>query len=158
VDGIIVGVETVLRDDPQLTARGVPVLRVANRIILDSHLRTPGTCRLVRAARRVPTLIATLEGSTRRARQLIAAGCEIIRLPPAESGINLTALLDELHRRRMTNVLVEGGGRVLGSFVEEGLADEAQVFVAPRLIGGETAPGPLRNLGPANMRTLPKVS
>lgn len=157
MDAIIVGVQTVIQDDPQLTARGVPILRVATRVVLDSQLRTPPTCRLVSGARRVPTLIVTSNKSIRRAGALRKAGCEVIRLPRTQSGLSLSALLDELHQRRMTNVLVEGGGRVLGSFVDEELADEARVFVAPRLIGGETAPGPLRTLGPETMRDLPKV-
>jgi diaminohydroxyphosphoribosylaminopyrimidine deaminase/5-amino-6-(5-phosphoribosylamino)uracil reductase len=57
----------------------------------------------------------------------------------------------------MTNVLVEGGGRVLGSFVDAGLADEAHIFVAAKLIGGEEAPGPLRHIGPATMQDLPAL-
>jgi len=156
VDAIIVGVDTVLRDDPQLTARAVPRLRIASRIILDSKLRTPLKSRLIRSAQQTPTIIATSRRSGRSPALLQAAGCEVLMMPAHRTGVSLTALLGELHRRRMTNVLVEGGGRVLGSFIEQGLADEARIFIAPRLIGGENAPGPLRNLGPQNMRGLPK--
>jgi diaminohydroxyphosphoribosylaminopyrimidine deaminase/5-amino-6-(5-phosphoribosylamino)uracil reductase len=81
-----------------------------------------------------------------------------VELRSHQSGLDLSALLGELHAREMTNVLVEGGGRVLGAFLRDGLADEARVFVAPRLIGGEAAPGPLRHLGPASLGDLPKLA
>ena len=70
----------------------------------------------------------------------------------------MTALLRELAERGITNLLVEGGGRTLGAFVDAGMADEARVFVAPRLIGGRSAPAALDGLGPATMERLPECS
>ncbi|RIK62035.1 MAG: bifunctional diaminohydroxyphosphoribosylaminopyrimidine deaminase/5-amino-6-(5-phosphoribosylamino)uracil reductase RibD [Planctomycetota bacterium] len=160
VDAVVVGVNTVLADDPDLTARLVRPRRIATRVILDARLRTPATARVVQTADCVPTLIATTSQGWARAgirRRLESAGCEIIRLPGGREGVALPALLRALHVRRMTNVLVEGGGRVLGGFLDEALADEAVVFVAPRLIGGEAAPGPLRGVGPRTMNKLPPL-
>ncbi len=160
VDGIIVGVDTVLADDPDLTARWVRPRRVATRIVLDSRLRTPLHARLVRTARRMPTLIVTgaaSRSSIARRRRLEKAGCRTLALPTDALGIDLKKLLAALRDMGMTHVLVEGGGRVLGSFVRAGLADEAKVFVGCKLIGGETAPGPLRHEGPRWMRDLPTI-
>lgn len=154
VDAVVAGVETVLADDPDLTARLVRPVRQATRIILDSRLRTPPTARVVRTARKSPTLIATGPQGwslSRRRRGLDKAGCEVVQFPIRNGGVDLKRLASMLHSRGMTNVLVEGGGKVLGQFLQLNLADEAMVFVAPRLIGGETAPGPLRNLGPAKV-------
>ena len=159
VDGIVVGVETVLADDPELTARYVRPKRIATRVVLDSRLRTPLTSRLVRTARRVPTLVVGTRShaSAARRRRLESAGCGVLMIPGNAGRIELARLLSVLRGMEMTNVLVEGGGKVLGGFLEAGLADEAVVFVGPKLIGGETAPGPLRNRGPHKMKDLPGV-
>ncbi|MBN2562938.1 MAG: bifunctional diaminohydroxyphosphoribosylaminopyrimidine deaminase/5-amino-6-(5-phosphoribosylamino)uracil reductase RibD [Phycisphaerae bacterium] len=192
VDAVIVGVNTVLADDPALTARLAKPRRVATRIILDTELRTPATAKLVRTAGQIPTIItcnpacARVEARrhrghskspipnpqspipnrqspiasarSRRLRRLARAGCEVLEIASDKAGIDLVALLRELRARGMTNVLVEGGGKVLAAFLREGIADEACVFVAPRLIGGETAPGPLRDAGPASMDDLPRAT
>jgi diaminohydroxyphosphoribosylaminopyrimidine deaminase/5-amino-6-(5-phosphoribosylamino)uracil reductase len=155
VDVIMVGVDTVLSDDPDLTARRVRPMRVATRIVLDTSLRTPPSARLVRTARRVPTLIVAGAGSQDiRRRRLEKAGCQVLIIPTDSHGINLKRLLAELRNMKMTNVLVEGGGRVLGSFLRAGLADAAKVFVAPILIGGRTAPGPLQYEGARTMKDV----
>ena len=83
------------------------------------------------------------------------SGIELIGLKRDRSGdLDLGALLDEFGRRGMTNVMVEGGGRTLGAFHDAGLADEAVIFVAPRLIGGRDAVSPLSGIGPALMKQL----
>jgi diaminohydroxyphosphoribosylaminopyrimidine deaminase/5-amino-6-(5-phosphoribosylamino)uracil reductase len=137
MDAIIVGVGTVLADDPLVTARP-PGPRTAVRIVLDHLGRTPLASRLVQTAREIPTWIVTASES---APQLAAAGCEVLRLP------DLTALLDEMGQRRMTNVLVEGGSEVLGSMRDAGEIDEVHVFVAPRLAGGRDAKSPIAGQG-----------
>ena len=175
VDAIVVGVNTILTDDPDLTTRLARPRRVATRVILDTHLRTPLQARVVRTATEIPTIIATsqpcgdrssrrtgghksLPAHTRKLRRLRNAGCQVVQLRSHKSGVDLAALLRELYAREMTNILVEGGGRVLGAFLRDGLADEARVFVAPSLIGGEGAPSPLRHLGPASLSDLPKLT
>jgi diaminohydroxyphosphoribosylaminopyrimidine deaminase/5-amino-6-(5-phosphoribosylamino)uracil reductase len=159
VDAIVVGVNTVIGDDPGLTCRHVRRRRTAARIILDSRLRISRTAKVVRTARDAPTIIATARQSQSSAKAAVLrrAACEILPLPVNQRGIRLGPLLSALRDRGMTNVLVEGGGHVLGAFVEERLADEARIFVAPNLIGGEAAPSALRNIGPATMKELPSV-
>ena len=138
VDAVLVGVGTALADDPSLTARP-PGPRTAARVVLDSHARLPLTSILVRTAREVPTVLATADAPPDRAAQLRAAGCEVLTLPARDGRPDAGALLAELGRRRMTNVLVEGGAGVLGSFLDAGAIDEVHVFIAPRLAGGADA-------------------
>jgi diaminohydroxyphosphoribosylaminopyrimidine deaminase/5-amino-6-(5-phosphoribosylamino)uracil reductase len=126
MDAIVVGIGTVLADDPLLTARP-PGPRTATRIVLDTHGRLPLDCRLAQSAGEAPLLVAT--ATTTQAGEMLAL--------PVESGrVSVPALLLELGRRRMTNVLVEGGAAVLGSFFDGGAVDEVCVFVAPIVIGG----------------------
>jgi len=153
VDAVVVGVGTVIADDPALTCRSARARRTATRIVIDPNLRTPLSARLIRTAAKMPTLIATdrRQVGSAKARCLTARGVEILGLPASRTGLNLDRLLKELGRRQMTNVLVEGGGRTLGSFMDSGLADEAVVFVSRRLIGGRQAPSALSGLGPARI-------
>lgn len=153
VDAILVGCNTVLRDDPMLTCRLAGARRVATRVVLDTRLRTPLDARLVRSARRTPTWIVCGAGASRsRAAALQAAGCVVHRVPAGRDGLSLPAVLDLLGARAMTNVLVEGGGRLLGSFVDQRLADEFHIYVAPLLIGGGRAISALNASGPAALR------
>jgi diaminohydroxyphosphoribosylaminopyrimidine deaminase/5-amino-6-(5-phosphoribosylamino)uracil reductase len=144
VDGILVGTGTALADDPLLTARP-PGPRTATRIVLDSNGRLPLTAQLVRTAREIPTLVVTTRPP--ESPGLADQGCEVLSLPSGDGGVDLAALLAELGRRRMTNLLVEGGAAVLGSFLDARLVDEVHVFVAPRLLGGRAALTPVAGLG-----------
>jgi diaminohydroxyphosphoribosylaminopyrimidine deaminase / 5-amino-6-(5-phosphoribosylamino)uracil reductase len=157
VDAVLVGVGTVLTDDPMLTCRVGRPKRVAARVVLDSQLRTPLRSQLVQTARRIPTWI--LHGRNappRRARALEKAGCVLHRLPQTRRGLALSAVLDLLGQHRMTNVLVEGGGAVLGTFFDQNLADEFRIYVAPILIGGSAATGPLNAQGAATVSAAPR--
>jgi diaminohydroxyphosphoribosylaminopyrimidine deaminase / 5-amino-6-(5-phosphoribosylamino)uracil reductase len=151
MDAIVVGVGTVLADDPKLTARPAGP-RTACRVVLDSKGRVPASSTLVQTAGTIPTLIATTNQlSTERMGELVAAGCEVLRLPAREGRPSVPALLAELGLRRFTNLLVEGGSEVLGTFRDEGLIDEVHVFIAPRLSGGRTAHGPVGGQGVAKI-------
>lgn len=152
MDAILVGRQTVLTDDPQLTCRVGRVRRVATRVVLDARLRTPPTAKLVRSARRVPTWMVCAVGAPRsRAKALQAAGCVVHRVARDGDRLSLSAILDLLGGHEMTNVLVEGGGRLLGSFVDQRLADEFHVYLAPLLIGGAEAVSALDARGPATV-------
>ena len=131
-DGVLVGISTVLADDPLLTDRseGRRARGPLTRIVLDSHLRLPANCKLVAGAAEAPVLVGVVEGSE----GLSARGVELLELPACDAGVNLSVLLDELGRRQYTRLLVEGGPRVLSSFIESGLADELLVFVSPQTI------------------------
>lgn len=148
VDGILVGVGTVLADDPLLTSRP-PGPRVAARIVLDRRLRTPLESQLVRTARQAPVLLVHAAAADPARRQaLAAAGCECWPPPAGAPADQLAALLRELGTQRsFTNLLVEGGPGALGSFLEAGCVDEAHCYLAPKLVGGAAAPGPFGGAG-----------
>ncbi|MSQ94131.1 MAG: bifunctional diaminohydroxyphosphoribosylaminopyrimidine deaminase/5-amino-6-(5-phosphoribosylamino)uracil reductase RibD [Gemmataceae bacterium] len=144
MDGILVGIGTALADDPLLTARP-PGPRLATRVVLDTNGRLPVTSQLVRTATQFPTLIAT---TSKDAATLRAAGCEILALPVnVEGKPDLQLHLDELGRRRWTNLLVEGGAAVLGAFFDANAVDEIHVFVAPKIIGAAQAKTPVGGRG-----------
>jgi diaminohydroxyphosphoribosylaminopyrimidine deaminase/5-amino-6-(5-phosphoribosylamino)uracil reductase len=150
MDAIVVGIGTALADDPALTARP-PGPRTPLRVVLDREARLPLTSQLVQTAREVPVLVVAGEAAhIGPVEALTAAGVEVLRLPgdPAE---RVTALLDELGRRGQSNVLVEGGGRVLGSFADAGAIDAVEVFLAPTFEGGSHAFGPVRGRGVERM-------
>ena len=141
-DGVLVGISTVLADDPLLTDRsGRPRDRgPLTRIVLDSHLRLPADSQLIATAAETPVIVATITGAEMRAAgALSAAGAELLELPACDAGVDIAALLDELGRRQYTNLLVEGGARVLSNFIESGLADELLVFVSPQTAGRQAA-------------------
>lgn len=149
VDAIIVGVETLLRDNPLLTCRDAPARRIARRIVLDTSLRTPPNCALARTARDIETWVVCGDISRNRARAaaLRRKGVHVESLPNTNNRVDIEALLDLLGKHGATNVLVEGGGRVIGGFFEKQLGDEIHAYIAPLLIGGDRAPGPLRGRG-----------
>lgn len=137
-DAILVGVNTVIADDPELTARieGQDP-RQPLRVVLDSQLRIRQSARIVGAN----TVIATTKAGR-------VGAAEVLRLPAtADARVNLPALLDELGRRGILSLLVEGGGEVHASFFGAGLVDKVHAYVALRLIGGRQAPGPLAGEG-----------
>ena len=156
VDAIIVGGETARLDDPLLTARPddpqKKVSRVALRVVLDTRGSLSSESQLVRTATEMPVLIAVGEESAVDDRKrLQAAGCEVFVCRGQTHQERLDALLLEFGRRRMTNVLVEGGSRLLGSLFDAGHIDEVQVFIAPKIIGGADAPSPVAGDGLAEM-------
>ncbi|NLE38383.1 MAG: bifunctional diaminohydroxyphosphoribosylaminopyrimidine deaminase/5-amino-6-(5-phosphoribosylamino)uracil reductase RibD [Pirellulaceae bacterium] len=151
VDAILVGRGTALHDDPLLTARP-PGPRTALRIVLDTPAELSSDSRLARTARETPTLVAVGgEASAADVRRLTDAGCEVFCCEGDSHATRLVSLLDELGRRRLTNVLVEGGSHVLGSLLDLGQIDEVHAFVAPKLIGGRASPGPLAGEGIAEL-------
>jgi len=149
MDAIIVGIGTVLADDPVLTARPAGA-RVAARVVLDSSGRMPTESQLVRTAKAAPTLVVTA-GAQPRTSELRDLGCEVLSLSLSDGRPDVRALLDELGRRRMTNVLVEGGSKVLGAFLDADAMDEAHVFLAAKLLGGGQAATPVGGAGHATI-------
>ncbi len=150
MDGIATGIGTALADDPELTARP-PGPRTAIRLVLDGAARLPVDGRLARTAREVPVWVAVTERApTARRRTLEALGCEILAFP-GESTVPILGLLEELGRRGLTNLLVEGGGAILGSFLDAGQVDEIDVFLAPVIEGGSHCYSPARGLGFSTM-------
>lgn len=159
VDAILVGVGTVLADDPSLTARGVRARRVALRVVLDGRLRIPLNSRLVRTARTAPVLVytSTTSGERQAARELRKRGVEVIGVPDARHLPRLDAVLRDLAARGVTNLLVEGGPTILSAFFAGHRVDEAWVFTAPRFVGESTGLNTTRALAtrPAYPNTAP---
>jgi diaminohydroxyphosphoribosylaminopyrimidine deaminase / 5-amino-6-(5-phosphoribosylamino)uracil reductase len=146
-EAILVGIGTVLADDPLLNCR-LPGMAARSpvRVVLDSALRIPGDSRLVHSARETPLwmIASELAEAAAAARldaaaaRLGAAGAEVIRLAPAETpGLDPLAVLHALSERGITRVLVEGGSRVASSFVAAGLADEIWLLRGPNAIGAD---------------------
>ena len=151
VDAIMVGAGTVLHDDPQLTCR-IPGGRNPRRIIVDGPAETPPASQVVRTAHDIETIIATTETApAERTDPLAEAGCDIMRLPAKNGLISVADLLTQTARRRLTNILVEGGGGLLTSIFEEDVADEVRVFIAPVIIGGAGARAPVAGWGVENI-------
>ncbi len=157
VDAVMVGRGTVAADDPLLTARPAGT-RSVTRIVVDSAASLSPESRLVRTCREQPVLVAIspAAASQRRVR-LEEAGCEVLLCPGQNAAERLQGLLLELGKRRMTNLLVEGGGQLLGSFWDLGLIDEVHVFVAPKLVGGQSATVPLAGSGRSEIPELPTL-
>jgi diaminohydroxyphosphoribosylaminopyrimidine deaminase/5-amino-6-(5-phosphoribosylamino)uracil reductase len=151
MDAIIVGRETALRDDPLLTARPQGP-RTPIRIVLDTQASLSPDSQLVRTIAEAPVLVAVGKQAPQPNRRRLAdAGCEVFECAGETHIDRLHELLEELGRRRMTNVLVEGGGRVLGSLLDARQIDEVHVFIAPKLIGGSQARVPFAGNGIAQM-------
>jgi len=141
-DAVLVGVSTVLADDPRLTCR-LAGARQPLRIVLDRRLRTPPTARVL--AGRAPTLIVCAPNARRAARKsLVAAGAEIVELEGAERVV-WRKLLAELGRRDVHELLIEGGAKVAGSALGAQMVNGLTFFYNPRIIGGDGVPmiGPL---------------
>lgn len=144
MDAIIVGAGTVRADDPLLTARPAGP-RVPARVVLSSDGKVSSSCRLLQTARETPVVIAGARIANEQQETLRAHGCEV--LPSA----SVADLLAAFGQRRYTNVLVEGGAGVLGSFRDASLIDMVHVFVAPLLLGGVAAIAPLAGAGAATI-------
>ncbi len=139
VDAVLVGRGTVLADDPLLTARPSGP-RQAARIVLDSQASLASDSQLVRTVRDAPVILAaSVDAPMADVSRLRVAGCEVLLCPGATPEERLDWLWAELGRRRMTNVLVEGGSRLLGACFDSGAVDEVHAFVAPKIVGGAVA-------------------
>jgi diaminohydroxyphosphoribosylaminopyrimidine deaminase/5-amino-6-(5-phosphoribosylamino)uracil reductase len=150
MDAIVVGIGTALADDPLLTARPSGP-RVPIRVVLDSAARLPHSTRLVSTARECPVLVAVTEAADPlRCDQLRAHGCQVVVFPGC-SRVPIVPLLAELGKRGMTNILLEGGGQVLGAFLDERQVDAVDVFIAPIIEGGDHANTPARGIGCKSM-------
>ncbi len=138
-DAIMVGVNTVIVDDPLLTARGGgEIERQPLRVIVDSQGRTPLSARVFQSPGR--TLLAVGEPiGEDKVSQFEEAGAEVIRFPSRDGLVDIEELLRALGRMEITSVLVEGGGTLLGSFFDLALVDKVIVFIAPIIIGGREA-------------------
>jgi len=159
LDAIVVGVGTVLADDPRLTCR-VRGGRDPIRIILDTHARTSPRANVVRASKRskAPTWIFVgPEASSRRRAALERAGAQVTATRLKGGRIALLPLLETLHQRQLVSLLVEGGPSVLGSFFDAERVDKIHAFVAPMVIGGTDALSSVGARGVAQLRNSSRL-
>ncbi|GII53904.1 riboflavin biosynthesis protein RibD [Planotetraspora thailandica] len=149
MDAVIAGIGTVLADDPLLTARvrdGRTLARPPLRVVVDSAARTPEHARVLDGA--APTLVAVADDAA-LPEHLGGHHGPAVRLPRGPGGIDLHALMAELHRRQIVSALLEGGPTLAGSFLAEGLVDRVVGYVAPALLGAGVGA-----LGPAGVTTI----
>lgn len=157
-DAVMVGINTVVADDPMLTVRDVPG-RSPARVIIDSKLRLSRGSRLVVSAAETPTcVITTLEASKPLAEALEDSGVAVVRVPAtAEGRCDMGSALRELAAREAVSVMCEGGSELAGSLLAAGLVDELHVFVAPLLLGPRGRPGAIDWAGPESPSEAPRI-
>jgi GTP cyclohydrolase II len=135
-DAILVGINTILADDPRLTVRLVSGPH-PQPIVLDSHLRFPLSASLMRHPQHRPWIATTAHADPARHQRLTAAGCRIFTMPPdAQARVHLPTLLAQLAAQGIHSLMVEGGARVITSFLDWRLVDRVVITIAPLLVGG----------------------
>jgi diaminohydroxyphosphoribosylaminopyrimidine deaminase/5-amino-6-(5-phosphoribosylamino)uracil reductase len=158
-DAVMVGINTVLADDPLLTVRHVHGTSPA-RVVIDSNLRIPLNSRLVETAHDAPTCVVTTDaGSRALAEALEEKGLSVIRVPATAQGrCDMAVTLRELAAREVVSVLCEGGAELAGSLLATRLADELHAFIAPLMLGPRGRPGAVDWAGPATLAEAPHIA
>lgn len=162
---VMVGVGTVIADDPMLTARlddvsgdladadnfggngGALPVHQPTRVICDTHLRTPLDCKIVQSCDISPVLIATCNPDTAKQRLYQDAGCAILHFEEQGGRVPMQKLISKLGEMGIDSVIVEGGSSILGAVFDEGLVDMVQTYIAPKVIGGVEAASPVGGRG-----------
>ena len=145
---IMVGIGTILADDPLLTCR-MESGKNPVRVICDTHLRTPLDSKIVQTAAQVPTILAAVRPDERKQLAYQQAGCEVLDLPEWDGHVGLRALMAELGGRKIDSVLLEGGGSLNWSALKSGIVQKVQCYLAPKLLGGAEAKSPIGGRGAA---------
>lgn len=143
---IMVGVGTVIADDPMLDCR-IEGGRNPVRIICDTHLRTPMDSRIVRTAREIPTIMVAGAVSCERKAAYIEAGCRVYSLPERDGMVDLSSLIERLGQEEIDSILIEGGASLNWSAMRSGIVNRVLAYIAPRLFGGELAKSPVGGEG-----------
>lgn len=147
IDGILVGVGTVLADNPSLTTR-LPNRQGKNpiRIILDSELKTPLNANVVNTVEAETIIVCGKEVDSTKVRQLTDNGVQVLFVQKTEQGLDLVEMLDELYKLGITDLLVEGGAEIHASFLRAGLINKVLVYMAPKLLGGRHSKTPFAGM------------
>ncbi len=154
---MLVGVGTVLADDPSLTARTGPrleklALQQPLRIVVDSRLRTPFKAEVLAQQDKAKTIIVTTAAAPAARRSALQKkGIEILTVPALQGRVSLSALLRELGRRGIMSLLVEGGSEVNAAMLKAKLIDHVRLYIAPLLLGGQNAKGVIGGASPARL-------
>lgn len=153
---IMIGIGTVLVDDPMLNCR-IPDGVDPVRVICDSRLRIPMESRIVQTAKEIPTIVVYAVGNAVKEKELEEAGIELIRMD--ERGkVDFVQLLKELGSRKIDSVLIEGGGTFHGTVLKSGMVNRIYCYIAPKLIGGKDAKSPVEGDGFSYMREALEIT
>ncbi|MFQ7000873.1 MAG: bifunctional diaminohydroxyphosphoribosylaminopyrimidine deaminase/5-amino-6-(5-phosphoribosylamino)uracil reductase RibD [Clostridium sp.] len=156
--GIMVGINTVLKDNPQLTCR-VNGGRNPIRIIVDSNLKIPMDCKIVNTAKEVETIIATTDkANLDKINSLEDKEVKIIVVPSKNGKVNLKELMTILGKLKIDSILLEGGGTLNFSALEEGIVDKVKIYIAPKIIGGKDSKTPIEGKGIDNLKDAFKIT
>jgi len=151
VDGVLVGIGTVLKDNPMLTAR-IRGGRDPYRIVLDSRLKIPEEAKVIGTSPSKAIIASTELAPKDKIEKLEKRGVQILILDSKEGRVNLKSCLSKLGEMGMMNLLVEGGSQVNGSFLDEGVIDKLLLFLSPKLIGDQQALGIFGGKGASNLQ------
>lgn len=145
--GIMVGINTVLKDDPRLTCR-LEGGRDPVRIICDSSLRIPSDSFIMTTAKETPTIIACSNKADGNRQELLESmGAEVIRTSDKDGQVDLTQLMEKLGERKIDSILLEGGGELNFSALRSGIVNHITAYISPKILGGKTAPSPVGGEG-----------
>ncbi|MBI5816794.1 MAG: bifunctional diaminohydroxyphosphoribosylaminopyrimidine deaminase/5-amino-6-(5-phosphoribosylamino)uracil reductase RibD [Nitrospinae bacterium] len=137
-DAVMVGSDTVIYDDPQLTVRFGSPKRNPLRVVVDGKLRIPLDCNIVRTAAKIPTIVVTTnKADPEKIETLTRMGVDVITATERKSHVDLNWLMEELGRRNVMSVLLEGGGRFAGAAFDDGIVDRVIFFIAMKITGGD---------------------
>lgn len=146
--GIMVGINTIIADDPRLTTRREGEMRNPVRIVVDSSGRTPTDVYVVNSKEQARTILAFTEKASPEKREIFTeGGIETLVLPQKDGKVDLHELLKELGKINIDGILLEGGGTLNFSMLEAGLVDEVFAFIAPKMAGGENSKTPVAGKG-----------
>lgn len=145
--GIMVGVNTILTDDPMLNTRLNRKARTPIRIICDSHLKTPFTSKVIQTANEIRTVLATTAANEEDHKPYLDKGCEVIVTEEKNHQVDLAELMDKLGKKNIDSILLEGGAGLNASMIKEKLINKVYTYIAPKIIGGKDAPSPIAGKG-----------
>lgn len=143
---IMVGIGTLLADNPMLTCR-LENGRNPIRIICDTHLRIPTDCNIIQTSKEVPTIIATSSANTDKIKLLEDFGCTVLNIPEKDGHINLSTLMEKIGGMKIDSILLEGGGELNWSMLRAGLVNKVQAYIAPKIFGGGDAKSAVSGMG-----------
>jgi diaminohydroxyphosphoribosylaminopyrimidine deaminase/5-amino-6-(5-phosphoribosylamino)uracil reductase len=151
VDGVVVGIGTVLKDDPLLTAR-IKKGRDPYRVILDSRLRIPEEAKVLENSFSKAIIVTTEMAARDRVEKLEKKGVRVLITDSKGGRVDLKTCLTKLGEMGMMSLLVEGGSRINGAFLDAGLIDKILLFLSPKLIGDREAPGIFGGMGKRTLK------
>lgn len=156
--GIMVGINTVIKDNPELTCR-IEGGRNPIRIVVDSTLKIPMDCNIVNTAKEVETIVAATDKSDLdKRRALENKGVKVIIVPSKNDKVDLKELMIILGELKIDSILLEGGGTLNYSALEQGIVDKVKFYIAPKIIGGQNSKTPIEGMGIEHLKDAFKIN